>query len=581
MLTGTPNAAGLISDTIFLSTSGEGLSGESPVPVQVSYSGQVFSGNAQWSGTSSNGSWAANANWSDCLGDGVQAAPGVWGVSGDSATLCTAGTITLNGASPSLALLAFSSSSAGCGLATGSGGTLHMYSSSGMASLTAAGCSTISAAVALDSSLNVAVANPCDALNISGPIGGSGGLVKPAAEHSSLPAIRPTPAARRSMPAVQVGTSAALGPGTTALAVNAGTLAVNGGALVDVATTISNNGGTVVLNGGTIRAQSFAGLPMAFNAGTLEYTSSLSVAAADWLEGTLGPGRPIGPAQQLIVDGATTLNDVLTLSGGTLSTGSLVNPAWLQFQSGTFNLTGDNLSISTSGLFGSGLTLPSGDAVNVTNKACIAAGASLTVQGGEFSAALLTNSGTIGGFGQINAPLINAPGGLVLALTGDHPVFTGGGNVNQGQIQLAGGTLEFTGALANCPGGLIAGSGNLIVSGGLLNSGSMAILACTNISGPVTNGPGGLVNTTGGATTFLGNVVNNGTIYTENGSSTVFDGAVSGSGAFTGPGTASFEGALSPGDGPAALFVNQAYLAGLATQYRVGRHKRRHAVRPA
>ena len=44
-LLGTPSVAGVINGTIVLSTNGEGLSGESPLPVQVSYSGQVFSGN--------------------------------------------------------------------------------------------------------------------------------------------------------------------------------------------------------------------------------------------------------------------------------------------------------------------------------------------------------------------------------------------------------------------------------------------------------------------------------------------------------------------------------------------------------
>ena len=111
---------------------------------------------------------------------------------------------------------------------------------------------------------------------------------------------------------------------------------------------------------------------MTFNAGTLEYTNGLIVSALDWLEGTLGVGRPIGSGQQLTVDGSTTLNDALTLSGGTFSTGSLLNPSWFQFQSGTFNLTSANLSISSSGLFDSELTLPSGNAVNVTHKARIA-----------------------------------------------------------------------------------------------------------------------------------------------------------------------------------------------------------------
>ena len=185
------------------------------------------------------------------------------------------------------------------------------------------------------------------------------------------------------------------------------------------------------------------------------------------------------------------------------------------------------------------------------------------MQGGEFSAGLLTNWGTIGGSGQINAPLRNGSSGQILAFPGDHPVFTGGWNVNQGQVQLSGGTVEFTGALTNSPSGQIAGNGSLIVSGGLLNLGSMQFSGVTNVSGPVTNGPGALVDTGGGgSTSFWGNVVNNGAIGSENGSSTVFYGAVSGSGAFAGPGTVTFEGDVSLAQGSSAIsLAGSAYFA--------------------
>ena len=211
--------------------------------------------------------------------------------------------------------------------------------------------------------------------------------------------------------------------------------------------------------------------------------------------------------------------------------------------------------------------LPSGNVVNVSNGASIAAGASLSMRGGAFSAAALANSGTIGGSGQINAPLTNAPGGLVRALTADHTIFTAASNVNQGQIQIFGGAVEFTGALTNgAPsgsGGLIEGNGSLIVGGGLLNSGVVALSAVSNVTGAVNNGPGGWINTAGGITTFWSNVVNNGTVYSSSGAFTVFYGAVSGSGAFTGAGTASFEADLSPGQSPAAIsLASQAYFAG-------------------
>ena len=255
------------------------------------------------------------------------------------------------------------------------------------------------------------------------------------------------------------------------------------------------------------------------------------------------------------------LNGSVYLNGGTIRARS-IGGLPITFNSGTINLTGDNLSIDNGGTFGSLLTLPSGSAVNVTNNASIAAGGSLIMQGGGFSAAMLANNGTIGGSGQIGAPLTNAPGGQVCASTGDHTIFTGSSNVNQGQIQLSGGTVEFTGAVTNSPGGMIEGNGALIVSGGLLNSGTMALSAVTNISGPVQNGPGALVSTASGTTSFWGNVINSGTISTGVGGSSIFYGTVSGDGMFTGPGIVAVDGSLSPGHSPGTIsFADQAYFS--------------------
>ena len=435
-----------------------------------------------------------------------------------------------------------------------------MNGSSGTASVTvAAGSPTIAAPLVLDGATNVAVSNPGSTLTVSGLISGSGGLTKTGGG-TLLLAGSGTYSGGTTIGAglLQVGSNAAMGSAAAALAVNGGTLTVNLGGLV-TAGSMTGNSGSVDLNGGTIRAQTISGVAMAFNSGTLEYTGSLTVASGDWLGTTsLGGRHTIGFAQQLKVDGTTTINGPLTLNGGTFSTGALVNPyADFGFTSGTFDLTSANLSVSSGGLFGSSLTLPYypySRTVNVTNSASIAAGASLNMQGGGFSAAMLTNSGviTIGGnvltSSQVNAPLTNAPSGTVSANTGYNLTFAGSGNVNQGLIQIFGGAVEFTGPLTNSPGGLIEGSGNvygpgnLIVNGGLLNSGTVAVSAYANINGTVNNGPGGLINSAGGGTTTFDNdVVNNGTIRTDTGTSTVFYGAVSGSGAFTGSGTALFE----------------------------------------
>ena len=535
----------------------------------ITVTGNICSGQGAWN-RSSCGSWTCAGNWTTCGG-----VPGIDGVLSANDTATFGNVIGSNSAAVTLdtpvtvAAVTFDNAAAGYTLCGSNALTLN--NSGGGATITvAAGSHVINVPVVLADNLTVTGSGTLAFGSSSGITGSGSALTMSGAGGTLILGGTSTCAGGTTITAgvLQVDNHATLGPGTAPLAVNGGTLIVNPGGLVDVASTITDNNGCICLNGGTLRTSTIGGQPMAFNMGTLEYKNNLGVSASDWLESTLGPGRPIGFAQQLKVDGTTTLNDVLTVSGGTFSTGSLVNPSLLQFNSGTFNLTGDNLSISGTGALGGALALPSGNVVNVTNNASIAAGASLTMQGGGFSAATLTNSGAIGGSGQINAPLTNAPGGLVRALASDHAIFTGGNNVNQGQIQLCGGAVEFTGALTNGapgtlgPGGLITGYGSLIVSGGLLNSGSMALSGVTNITGTVNNGPSGLVDTAGGTTSFWGNVVNNGTVYSNSDAFTVFYGAVSGSGSFTGPGTASFEGNLSPGQTPAAIAVaSQAYFA--------------------
>ena len=509
-----------------------------------------FAGQAVWS-SAVNSSWNSAGNWRDSITGNVIAAPGVRGIAGDTVVFNSSagGTVTLDGASPSLAGITFSGGSSQT-IAQGSGGTLDLNNGGSAASITVGGGAAgspgpaISAPLVLGSSLSVAPASG-NILTVSGAISGAGaGLTLNGPGTLVLGGVDTcTGGTTVAAGILQVGNNSTLGPGTTSLTVNGGTLAVSPGGVLNVNSLNVSSGGAD-LNGGTIRTSTISGLPLTFNLGTLEYTGNLTVSANDWLQSTLGSGHPLGFAQQLKVDGTTTLNAALALNGGTFSTGALVNPSLLAFTSGVFDLTSGNLTIGSGGLFGSALTLSSGMTVNVSNNASIAAGASLSMQGGALSAAALTNSGTIGGSGQINAPLTNAAGGLVHALTSDHPVFTGASNVNQGQIQLSGGAVEFAGAMSNSAGGLITGNGRLIVSGGLSNSGSMTLSGVTNIVGAVTNAAGGLVDATG-TTTFWGSVANSGTIRTESGAFSVFYGTVSGSGVFSGPGTASFESGLA------------------------------------
>ena len=259
----TPAAAGVLSGTIALTTNGEGLAGESPVPVQVAYSGQVFSGNGQWSGSASIASWGVNANWTDTGAAVVHAAPGIWGLIGDSAILGagTAGTITLDGANPSLAALTFNNTS-GYTLApgyplAGGGGTLTMANGASPAAVTvAAGSHSIAVPMVLNSNTNLAVSNPGNALTISGPVTGAGGLTKVGSGTLVL-AGNCSYSGSTTITAglLQVNNNGALGPGTSALTLNGGTLSINQGGLVSVASAVNDSGGSLVLNGGTIRAR--------------------------------------------------------------------------------------------------------------------------------------------------------------------------------------------------------------------------------------------------------------------------------------------------------------------------------------
>ena len=180
-IAGTANTPGVFNGTVTLTTIGEGLPGESPINVPVNYSVQVFSGQSGWIGGSS-GSWGNAANWQDQVTPSISAVPGIWGVSGDTATLGSGPsgpvTITLDGTSPHLGSLTLNST-AGYTIASGSGGTLNMDNGPAAAAITvAAGSHVIAAPVVLDSSTSVTVNNAGDTLTVSGPISGSGGLTK-------------------------------------------------------------------------------------------------------------------------------------------------------------------------------------------------------------------------------------------------------------------------------------------------------------------------------------------------------------------------------------------------------------------
>ncbi len=116
-------------------------------------------GAAQWNSGGST-SWNAAGTWTSSSTGTADAAPGTRTVAGDNAVFAngTGGTVTLDGASPSLAGLAFGDAG-GYTVAEGSGGALHLANGSSSVAVTvAAGTQTISAPIVLDSNVTISAA---------------------------------------------------------------------------------------------------------------------------------------------------------------------------------------------------------------------------------------------------------------------------------------------------------------------------------------------------------------------------------------------------------------------------------------
>ena len=366
--------------------------------------------------------------------------------------------------------------------------------------------------------------------------------------------------------------------GHSTAAGGAGSLMVQSGGSTDVGGNLKVwSTGSVNLIGGTITTGSMDADPGTFNfqSGVLNIGSDLAVS-------NLGTSSvALNGLKTLNVTGTTTLDgySTLTLEGGTFSTGSLVNNGGFIFNSGTFNLTSDNLVIGAGGLFGSLVQFDYGKAVNVSNITVVGSGSVLALNNSRFASGVLNNNGQIqldgpvasigggtlnnagilSGSGQVSSVLNNAAGGEIRANAGDALVFAGTGNTNSDRISLLGGSVDFQQGLSNT--GLIAGHGILAMGSSaatrLENKGNLAISGTTDIIGDVNNTGSGVIVVSGGAAaTFYDDVVHNGAeIRVSEGSRAVFFGAVSGAGVYTGTGSVFFEGDLAPGNSPALVEV--------------------------
>jgi autotransporter-associated beta strand protein len=176
-LSGTLSTAGTYNTSLTLTTTGEGLVGETPINVSIGYQGQVFSGQAKWTSAASS-SWGTNANWTDVIAPVVHSAPGGYAGYNDSMTLDNSSsvrTVNLDGATPHLSSLSFNTTSgSGYLLAQGSGGAITLDNGASPVTVTVThGSQTISAPLELLSDVAFAPASG-GSLTVSGDIDDSG-----------------------------------------------------------------------------------------------------------------------------------------------------------------------------------------------------------------------------------------------------------------------------------------------------------------------------------------------------------------------------------------------------------------------
>ncbi len=328
-----------------------------------------------------------------------------------------------------------------------------------------------------------------------------------------------------------------------------GTLSITDGGRVHVGTTlVIGDGGTLNLNGGALRLDGYE-RSGAFNflVGTIQLAGDRILAGGASLDGWYGPDVTIPAHKGLVIEGNATLLQPVTLTGGHFGVGDIVGGHLLNFQSGTFQMREADLVIG-SGQLGSTIHLNAGQHIVVDHTASLSDSGLLVIDNSaSFTAGhvdnaghivldgvsarlrgdLLSNAGLVQGRGRVDTSLHNLPAGEVRVAAGEHLHFTAAGNTNAGVVNVLGGQAEFTQGLANV--------------------GTVNLHAGASLFGEFDNT--GLVNVGGQAAAGLfGSVTHNGEIHIGQSAVASFYGDVSGAGAFTGPGTAEFLAAYSPGN---------------------------------
>ena len=170
-----------------------------------------------------------------------------------------------------------------------------------------------------------------------------------------------------------------------------------------------------------------------------------------------------------------------------------------------------------------------------------------------FNQTFLTNEGTLGGAGQIQAPVLNF-GGSIRLNPADRLVITDRlTSFDQSRVDILGGELEVEDEFHNEVDSVVTmENATLRTSSSLDNDGTVAVAFGTNrVYGDVNN-QGGIVLSGNSQTTFYDDVQNSDTINVSSGSTATFFGEISGNGV-GGSGTVFLEGDITPGFSPAVM----------------------------
>lgn len=270
--------------------------------------------------------------------------------------------------------------------------------------------------------------------------------------------------------------------------------------------TVNINGGTLTVKGTLLNSGAFN-----FTAGSLNLLDTSGLTKL-----TVGAGGLLGVNLTLLADRSLTVGSAtivepsrtLTLDGGTLRTAFLVNNGTLDFQRGTLGITGTSGFNVGTGALGASVTLGAGANLDVTATATVEERASLTVDGGAFSAGSALNNGLLEilrGTATIQGTLTNATNGEIHA---SRPFSVFGTFTNQlgSRFTLRDGTgrLNGPGTLTNS--GLVNGDGTIATeftnsSSGEVRAEAGTLLAFTGATGP----SAGRLNLQGGTLSFSQN----------------------------------------------------------------------------